>query len=73
MFSENNKSKYLQILEELNTNHAKIFTQKELSEHLEISVRTVSSFQNGDSINFELLTQYAAIIGRKVNFYLEPI
>lgn len=71
MFSDNDKCKYLQILDELNKNHAKIFTQKELSKHLEVSVRKLSDFKAGKIIDFPLLTQYAGIIGRKINFELE--
>lgn len=73
MFSDNDNRKYLQILRELNENHAKIFSIKELSKHLKVSERKLHSFKKGEVIDFKLLTQYAAIIGRKINFYLEPI
>lgn len=71
MFSDNDKCKYLQILKALNENHAKIFTQTELSKHLNVSVRKLSDFKAGKIIDFELLTQFAAIIGRKINFSLD--
>lgn len=73
MFSDNDKCKYLQILKELNENHAKNFTIAELSKHLKVSERKLYSFKKGEVIDFELLTQYSKIIGRKINFYLEPI
>lgn len=71
MFSDENKSKYLQALHVLNRDHANIFTQAELSNHLSVSVRKLSDFKSGKVIDFELLTQYAAIIGRKINFWVE--
>ena len=71
MFSDNDKCKYLQILKELNSNHAKIFTQKELSGYLGVSVRKLSDFKSGKVIDFELLTQYAGIIGREIKFFVE--
>lgn len=71
MFSDNNKHKYLQILAELNTYHAKLFTVKELSNHLDVSERKLIDFKKGKVIDFELLTQYAGIIGKRINFYLE--
>lgn len=70
MFCDLDKRKYLQILEELNELHANFFTQKELSKHLKVSVRKISSFQNGECIDFPLLTQYAGIIGKKIVFDL---
>jgi len=70
MFCESDKQKYMQILAELNGNHAKIFTQLELSKHLKVSVRKLSDFKSGKIIDFELLTQYAGIIGRNVIFTL---
>lgn len=71
MFSDKDKCKYLQIIGELNYLHANIFTQKELSKHFEVSVRKLSDFQNGKVIDFPLLTQYAAIIGKRIKFELE--
>lgn len=71
MFTDDDKCKYLQILKELNENHVKIFTQKELSEHLMVSVRKLSDFKAGKIIDFELLTQYALIVGRNIDFRLE--
>lgn len=69
--SDNDKCKYLQILSELNDFHAKIFTQEELSKYLGVSVRKLSDFKNGKVIDFWLLTQYAMIIGKKINFNLK--
>lgn len=71
MFSDDDKRKYLQILENLNILHAKLFTIKELSIYLEVSERKLIDFRKGKVIDFELLTQYAGIIGKKINFYLE--
>ena len=71
MFSDKNKEKYMQILAELNYLHAKIFTIKELSGYLEVSERKLIDFRKGKVVDFELLTQYAGIIGKKINFYLE--
>lgn len=71
MFSDDNKCKYLQILKALNYLHAKLFTLKELSEHLEVSERKLIDFRKGKVIDFELLTQYAGIIGTKIEFNLK--
>lgn len=71
MFSDDNKRKYLQILENLNNLHEKLFTLKELSEYLEVSERKLIDFRKGKVVDFELLTQYADIISKKINFYLE--
>ena len=68
MISEEDKRKYLQILNELNRKHANIFTQKQLAEHLNVSTRTIHSFKAGKIFNFWLLVNYAAIIGIKVHF-----
>lgn len=73
MLSVQDNSKYLQILSELNKNHANIFTIKKLSGYLKVSERKLYSFKKGEVIDFELLTKYAAIIGRKVSFKLDPI
>lgn len=71
MISDNDKCKYLQILKYLKACHANIFTQKELSKHLGISVRKLSDFQNGKVIDFWLLTQYAGIVGKEIQFNLK--
>jgi hypothetical protein len=71
MFSDDNRRKYLQILENLNNFHANLFTLKELSEYLEVSERKLIDFRKSKVIDFELLTQYAGIIGKRINFYLE--
>jgi len=70
LISNQDKCKYLHILEELNRLHANIFTQAELSKYFGVSVRKISDFQNGKTIDFWLLTQYAGIIGMKINFNL---
>jgi len=70
MFSDKDKCNYLQILTDLNKLHANIFTQKELSSLLGVSVRKISDFKNGNLFDFELLTQYAGIIGKHIRFYL---
>ena len=71
MFSDDNRRKYLQILENLNNFHANLFTLRELSEYLEVSERKLIDFRKSKVIDFELLTQYAGIIGKRINFYLE--
>ena len=70
LLSDEDKCKYLQILETLNKNHANIFTLKELSQHLGVSERKLIDFRKGRVIDFELLTQYAGIIGRNIYFQL---
>ena len=71
MFSDDNRRKYLQILENLNNFHANLFTLRELSEYLEVSERKLIDFRKSKVIDFELLTQYTDIIGKRTNFYLE--
>ena len=66
MISDKDKCNYLQILENLNRLHANIFTQNELSSHLKVSVRKISDFKAGKVIDFWLLCQYAAIIGKQI-------
>lgn len=70
VLSDNDKTKYLQILADLNKQHANIFTLRELSTHLKVSERKLSDFRQGKVIDFPLLTQYAGIIGRKIYFEL---
>jgi len=70
MFCDSDKCKYLQLLEELNSLHEKIFTVKELSNYLEVSEKKLIDFRKGRVIDFELLTQYAGIIGTKIEFKL---
>jgi len=70
LLSEQDKNNFLQILAELNSYHAKIFTNKELSEHFKISERKIIDFKHGKIFDFWLLIQYAAIIGKNVNFDL---
>lgn len=70
MISDFDKSNYLHILHELNKYHANTFTLKELSIHFDVSVRKLSDFKNGKVIDFWLLTQYAGIIGKTINFSL---
>jgi len=71
MFSDDNRRKYLQILENLNNGLVNLFTLRELSEYLEVSERKLIDFRKSKVIDFELLTQYAGIIGKRINFYLE--
>ena len=68
--TDDDKCKYLQVLAELNRLHAKIFTLEELSNHFDVSVRKLSDFKNGKVIDFWLLAQYAAIIGKQIKFDL---
>ena len=70
MISESDKSKYLHILTRLKAKHANIFTQKELANHFNISLRKMSDFLNGKIFDFWLLLQYAAIIGIELKFWL---
>ena len=48
MILENEKSKYLHILAELEKENAKLYTQKELALYLDVSLRKVNSFVNGE-------------------------
>jgi hypothetical protein len=70
MISDYDKRIYLHILKKLNEKHAKIFTLKELSEHLNVSVRKLIDFKSGKVIDFWLLSQYASIIGFRIEFTL---
>ena len=58
-------------MQSLNYLHAKLFTLKELSDYLEVSERKLIDFRKGKVIDFELLTQYAGIIGTKIEFNLK--
>lgn len=68
MILETEKCKYLQILETLNNRNAKNCTQKELSKYLDISLRKMTSFLNGDTIDFWLLCRYADLLGMEIKF-----
>ena len=71
MFSDSDKRKYLLILSELNERHANIFTLKKLGKYLNVSERKLIDFRAGRVIDFELLTQYAGIIGSEIEFNLK--
>lgn len=71
LFSDNDKRKYLHILGVLKYTRVTLFTQSELAELLEVSRKTLIDFEKGKRVDFELLTQYAAILGRSVSFKLD--
>lgn len=73
LIRETDNDNYMQILAELNENHKGLFNQMQLSACLGISVRKLSDFKNGKLIDFWLLTQYALIIGREIEFNLKPL
>lgn len=66
--SNEDKCKYLQILSESTNKHAKNFTNKDLSELLNVSVRKLIDFKNGKIFDFWLLIQYAALVGIEISF-----
>lgn len=70
MILEDEKRKYLQILNRLNEVNAKSCTQKELASYLGVSTRTIHSFVNGESFNFWLLCRYADFLGEGIEFNL---
>ena len=68
MILENEKSKYLHILAELEKENAKLYTQKELALYLDVSLRKVNSFVNGEIFDFWLLCRYADLLGKDIDF-----
>jgi len=68
LISDEDYANYCRLVDELNQLHANNFTQSELSKHFGVSVRKISDFQNKKLIDFWLLTQYAAIIGKQIEF-----
>lgn len=68
MPTENQTRRYLHILKELKEKDAKTFTQQELSEFLEVSVRKISDFQAGKVIDFFLLCDYAELLGLEIRY-----
>ncbi len=70
MVSYTDKRKFLRILIELKEKHANTFTQQEIADYLHISLRKVNSFLNGKNYDFWLLIHYGALIGVRVDFYI---
>ena len=70
LITDSDSEKYFTILKELNKLHENIFTIKELCHHFEISNRKLIDFKKGEVIDFWLLTQYARIIGKIIDFYI---
>lgn len=68
MILENEKSKFLHILEQIKVRRAKTFTQKEVSEILNVSLRKFIDFENGKIYDFWLLCRYADLFGYEVLF-----
>ena len=70
-YSENDKCNFLHILKVLNAKSVKIYTNKELSEFLGVSNKTLIEFRKGNILRFDLLIQYAALLGDEVLFTLK--
>jgi predicted XRE-type DNA-binding protein len=70
MISNEDKKEYMYILTQLNEENVNFYTQQQIADNLGISLRKVNSFINGKIIDFWLLTQYAAMLGRKIVFFL---
>jgi DNA-binding XRE family transcriptional regulator len=70
LFSNSDVCNYLRILNILKEKRVKIYTQKEIAELLEVSRKKMYDFEKGKVIDFELLTQYAAINGKEIVFNL---
>ena len=71
MIIENEKSKLLHILSELNKRNedgVKLFTQKELATHLKVSRKKMNNFVNGEIFDFWLLCRYADLLGKRIDF-----
>ena len=64
MILENEKSKFLHILSEAKIRRKQNFTQKEISEYLNVSLKKIVDFENGKIFDFWLLCRYSDI-----NFY----
>ena len=52
MILENEKSKFLHILSECKVRRKQIFTQKEISKYLNVSLKKVVDFENGKIFDF---------------------
>ena len=70
VFSEIDRCKYLHILNTVKAIRVTLFNQKEIAELLEVSRKKLIDFEKGKVIDFELLTQYAAINGKEIVFNL---
>jgi len=63
------KRKFLRILIKLKRENTD--KQKNIAEYLNISERTINSFMRGKKYDFWLLSQFSALLGYNLNFYLE--
>lgn len=66
----NEKCKFIHILDTAKSNRAKVFTQQEIADCLNISRRTIIDFENGKIFDFWLLCRYCDINGLSVKFWI---
>lgn len=65
------KSKYLHILEQLKAKCAKDFTQKEFAEMLNVSLRTFGKFWRGQIIDMNMLIAFANFLSVEILFWIK--
>lgn len=70
--SEEQKRKYLHILEQMKAKCAKDFTQQEFADIFQVSRRTFGKFWNGQLIDMDMLISFGNFIDMEVNFWLTP-
>ncbi len=71
MILDNEKSKFLHILVDLNKECKNLYTQQELSTYLKVSRKKIVDFQKGRIFDFWLLCRYADILGVSIDFNLK--
>lgn len=69
MILENEKDKFLTILNEINTKRGKSLTIVELAEYLNVSESKMKMFIKGKIFDFWLLCRYGDLISININFW----
>ena len=67
--SEELKSKYLLILEELNDRKSKHITNQDIAESFHADRKTIGHYINGTKINFDFLYMYAEMLGIEIDLH----
>ena len=68
---ENEKRKFLHILDKAKKRRAQCFTQEEISSYLKVSRRTIQNFEKGIDFDFWLLCRYCDLVGININFWMK--
>lgn len=68
--SEEQKRKYLHLLELMKGKCAKDFTQQEFADIFQVSRRTFGKFWNGQIVNMNMLFAFGNFIGMEIEFNL---